>query len=332
MAGVGGATASSARGIRLSFVLVGDIGGTHARLALLDLADGRFAAPPTTLACSGYPDLDTLLAAYLASVPPAPAPLQAAIAVAGPVSGGVAHLTNLPWSVSEAGLRQAGFSRAVVINDFEALALAAPSIGPADKVAIGPAGSASARGTVAVLGPGTGLGAAAYCVDARGSAVLVSEGGHIGFSPSDAVELEVWRILARRFGRVSLERVLSGPGLVNLHAALNEIAGRAEDHLLPAEVMAAARSGDASALATVQRFCGILGSAAGDFALAYGAMGGVLLAGGIAPRMLDQLAAGGFRAAFERKGRLSSYLSAIPTEVVTHPHLALLGAAESLRR
>ncbi len=316
----------------MSFVLVGDIGGTHARLAVLDLQEGRFEAPPSTFACSGYPDLDTLLAAYLATLGPAPWPMQAAVAVAGPVREGVAHQTNLAWSVSEASLRRVGFSRGVVINDFEALALAAPGMAETDKVTIGPAASPSRPGTVAVLGPGTGLGAAAYCVDARGSAVLVTEGGHIGFSPSDEVELEVWRILARRFGRVSLERVLSGPGLVNLHGALSEIAGRATADASPAELLAAAKAGDAAASATVERFCSILGAAAGDFALAYGAVGGVLLAGGIAPRMLDALAAGGFRAAFERKGRLSGYLSDILTEVVTHPYLALLGAAESLRR
>ncbi len=316
----------------MSFVLVGDIGGTHARLAVLDLADGGFAAPPATFPCSGYPDFETLLAAYLTSRPTAPRPTQVAVAVAGPVNEGLARFTNLPWRVSEASLRQAGFARAVVVNDFEALALAAPGMAPGDKVAIGPTVSPSRPGTVAVLGPGTGLGAAAYCVDARGSAVLVTEGGHVGFSPSDEVELEVWRILARRFGRVSLERVLSGPGLVNLHAALNEIAGCAQESGSPAEIIAAAQSGDASASATVRRFCSILGTAAGDFALAYGAVGGVLLAGGIAPRMLDPLAAGGFRAAFERKGRLSGYVSAISTEVVTHPFLALLGAAESLRR
>ncbi|WP_254601004.1 glucokinase [Caulobacter sp. S45] len=315
----------------MSLVLVGDIGGTHARLAVLHLADHRFKAPPATLACRDHADLKSLLDAYLARLPADCTPLDIAVAVAGPVIEGVADFTNLPWRVSEVDLREAGFARASVLNDFEALALAAPRITPADKVAIG---SAKARrpGTVAVLGPGTGLGAAAYCVDARGSAVLVTEGGHMGFAPSDAVELEVWRILARRFGRVSLERVLSGPGLLNLHAALGEIEGGRVECNDAAEVVAAAKSGDAAALATVRRFCSILGSAAGDFALAYGAVGGVLIAGGIAPRILNVLAEGGFRAAFERKGRLASYLAAIPTEVVTHPYLALLGAAESLRR
>ncbi len=331
MGGVGGAIARSGEA-GSDLALVGDIGGTHARFAVLNLADDRFQATPTTLPCRDYGDLHALLKAYLGDLPPGHAPSQIAIAVAGPVIDGEARFTNLPWSVLEAGLVRAGFARAMVINDFEALALAAPRIAATDKVTVGTASAARRPGTIAVLGPGTGLGAAAYCVDARGSAVLVSEGGHIGFSPCDAVELEVWRILALRFGRVSLERILSGPGLSNLHAALGEIDGRRTDQADSADVLAAAGAGDAAALATVRRFCSILGAAAGDFALAYGAVGGVLLAGGIAPRLLDVLAEGGFRAAFERKGRLTSYVAAIPTEVVTHPYLALLGAAERLRR
>ena len=316
----------------MGLVLVGDIGGTHARLGLVELETGRFEEPPATLLCSGHSGLEPLLGAYLQAHPTAQQAHAVAVAVAGPVIDGVASFTNLPWTVSEAELRQTGFARAAVINDFEALALAAPHVTPADKAPIGPRLPPAGRGTIAVLGPGTGLGAAAWCVDARGSAALVTEGGHMGFSPCDEVELEVWRILARRFGRVSLERVLSGPGLVNLHAALGEIAGAAVAYARPAEVLDAARRGEPAAHATLDRFCSILGTAAGDIALAYGAVGGVLLAGGLAPRLLDRLAAGGFRAAFERKGRLSGYLQAIPTEVVTHPYLALVGAAERLRR
>ena len=317
----------------MSQVLVGDVGGTHARLGLLRLEDGGFVAPPVTLPCSAYGSLDSLLAAFLDERGPMEWPSGIALAVAGPVTDGAASLTNLAWSVSEAGLRQAGFARAVVLNDYEALALAAPHLSPADIVSLGPSLPTPRRGTVAVLGPGTGFGAAAYCVDARGAAVLVTEGGHMGFAPADEVEFKVWRILAARFGgRVSLERILSGPGLVNLYTALAEIEGAPAAYADPAAVLASAQSGDALATAAVQRFCTILGAAAGDFALAYGAVGGVMLAGGIAPRMLDMLAAGGFRAAFERKGRLAAYLSAIPTGVIVHPYLALLGAAESLRR
>ncbi len=191
----------------------------------------------------------------------------------------MASFTNLPWTVSKSAVRGAGFSRAVLINDYEALALAAPTLTPTEKASIGPIAAPPSRGTVAVLGRGTGFGAAAFCVDARGSAVLATECGHIGFSPSDEVELEVWRILSPRFGRVSLGRVLSGPGLLNLHDALAEIEGRQAGLASPADVFAAAWDGDAAASATVQRFCSILGAAAGDFALAYGSVGGVLLAG-----------------------------------------------------
>ena len=315
----------------MGLVLVGDIGGTHARLGLVELETGRLEGATATLLCSDHATPEALLAAYLEACPKAGRAREVALAVAGPGTGGRAGLPHLPRRRSGAGLTAAGFVRAAVINDFEALALAAPRVTAADKTPIGPALPARS-GTIAVLGPGTGLGAAAWCVDARGSAALVTEGGHISFSPSDEVELEVWRILARRFGRVSLERILSGPGLLNLHAALSERAGSPTAHASPAEVLEAARRGEPGAQATLQRFCSILGSAAGDFALAYGATGGVLLAGGLAPRMLDVLNTGGFRAAFERKGRLSGYVAAIPTEVIIHPYLALVGAAERLRR
>ena len=183
-----------------------------------------------------------------------------------------------------------------------------------------------------MLGPGTGFGAAALGRDEQGSAVLVTEGGHMGFAPTDEVEVQIWRILVRRFTRVSIERVLSGPGLVNLYGALCEIADTPPVHAAPAEVLAASGAGEPLAAAALERFCSILGAVAGDLALAYGAAGGVFLAGGIAPRLLAPLNAGGFRAAFERKGRLAGYLAAIPTQVVTHPFLALIGAMESLGR
>ncbi len=317
----------------MTLVLVGDIGGTHARLGLLTSRSRSFVEPPKTLPCSAYGSLEALVQAYLdASAPGADGPTQIAVAVAGPVLDGVAHMTNLGWRVSAVSLSRASFEKAVVINDFEALALAAPRLAPADSRALGPTSLAPRRGTMAVLGPGTGFGAAALCVDAGGSAVLVTEAGHVAFAPSDEVEIEVWRILASRFGRVSVERILSGPGLANLHAALREIAGAPAEDASAADIVMQASLGEASSLVTVRRFCSILGAVAGDFALAYGAVGGVLLAGGVAPRLLDWLAEDGFRAAFEGKGRLSDYLAAIPTRVVTHPYPALLGAAEALER
>ena len=315
----------------MGLILVGDIGGTNARLALLEAADGPFLGPAADLLCGAYESLDALVMGFLDARGLRASSLQAAVAVAGPVRAGAAQLTNLPWSVSQAGLEQLGFSRAIVVNDYEALALAAPHIKAEDKAPIGPL-LVPHPGTIAVLGPGTGFGAAAYCRDARGSAVLVTEGGHVGFAPSDPVEQEILRILAQRFGRVSLERILSGPGLANLFSALGQMEGAGAQALGPAAVLDAARAGDRLAQATLERFCSILGAAGGDFALAYGAVGGVLLAGGIAPRILDTLSAGGFRRAFEQKGRLETYLAMIPTAVLTQPYVALIGAAQSLER
>ena len=311
---------------------MGDVGGTHARMAVASAETGVFEAPPRVLSCSAYDSLEALVASYLAQEGASQPPTEVAVAVAGPVQQGSARFTNLPWRVSEAGLRGAGFARAVLINDFEALALALPRLTAADLAPVGSVSRPTSPGTAAVLGPGTGFGAAALCQDARGAAVLVTEGGHIGFAPTDEVEVQVWRILTRRFGRVSIERILSGPGLVNLYLALSEIAGRPVARLGPAEILVGASEGDAMALAAVERFCSILGAVAGDFALGYGAVGGVFLAGGIAPRLLTILNAGGFRSAFERKGRFADVLAAIPTQVVTHPFLALLGALESLGR
>ncbi len=327
--GLGASKSSEEAGLRV--ILVGDIGGTHARFALLNADSGVFQTPPATFLCQDHRGLEALVNDYLEGCPQGLRPTEAALAVAGPVSGGEASLTNLPWSISETALLRAGFARAIVINDFEALALAAPGLTSADKAILGGGATLQRAGAIAVLGPGTGFGVAALCRDARGSAVLVTEGGHMGFSPSDEVEVQVWRLLARRFGRVSLERILSGQGLLNLHAALCEIEGGGSDHASPADLLAAAQAGDTAASATMQRFCSILGGAAGDFALAYGAIGGVLLAGGIAPRLVDVLQSGGFRRAFERKGRFEGYLASIPTELILKPFVALTGAAEALR-
>ena len=316
----------------MGLVLVGDVGGTHARFAVASTETGAFERPPAVLSCGAYDSLEALVASYLAQAAASPPPAEVAVAVAGLVRNGSARFTNLPWHVSEAGLRDAGFARAVLINDFEALALAVPRLAAADLAPIGSVSQRSSPATIAVLGPGTGFGAAALCYDARGSAVLVTEGGHIGFAPTDEEEVQVWRILTCRFGRVSIERILSGPGLVNLYVALCEIAGRPVVYPNPAEILVGASEGETMALATVERFCTILGAVAGDFALAYGAVGGVFLAGGIAPRLLAHLNAGAFRVAFEHKGRFANVMANIPTQVVTQPFLALLGALESLRR
>jgi glucokinase len=167
--------------------------------------------------------------------------------------------------------------------------------------------------------------------DVGGHVIVSTEGGHIAFAPSDDIELQVWRILAKAFGRVSIERILSGPGLLNLHRALTEISGRETSCATPADISASAMAGDKIAIETLERFCAIFGAVAGDFALSYGAQGGVYIAGGIAPRLLDVLQQSAFRSRFEDKGRFRPYVAAIPTRVVTHPYLALMGAAYLLQ-
>jgi len=316
--------------------VVGDVGGTHARFGLADFGGPELKIEqPLTFLCADYESGHSALSAYLDRLGVSTLPGGVAIAVAGPVVEGAMSFTNMSWSLSESGLKAFGFARAALINDYGALALAAPHLSSADWRAIGPdlpdRDLLASNGGVAVLGAGTGFGASLLARDGRGQAIVSTEGGHIAFAPGDEVEIEVLQILAKAFGRVSVERILSGPGLVNLHRALCAISGVTTSCLSPADITAAARAGERAAMETLERFCAIFGAVAGDFALSYGAQGGVYLAGGIAPRLLDILQTSAFRSRFEAKGRFRDYVAAIPTRVVTHPYLALLGAAYALQ-
>jgi len=314
-----------------NLAIVGDVGGTHARFGLTDL--GRpipEIEQPITFLSADYETGHAALTAYLDRVGMASPPEAVAIAVAGPVIGGAIAFTNMSWTLSETGLKAFGFRRAALINDFGALALAAPHLPPAACHTIGPDLSPP-DASVAVVGAGTGFGVSLLARDAQGQVVVSTEGGHIAFAPSDEIEVQVLQILTKAFGRVSIERILSGPGILNLHRALCQIAGVVTSCASPADISGSARAGDKIAIQTLERFCAILGAVAGDFALSYGARGGVYVAGGIAPRMLDVLQASAFRSRFEDKGRFRDYVAAIPTRVVTHPYLALLGAAHFLQ-
>jgi glucokinase len=311
--------------------LVGDIGGTNARFAVAEPTSGR---PRLTgfksLLCQDYPSLEDAIAAYFAGQPEALRPSTAVIAVAGPVTDGAITFTNLGWKVSETSLKKAlGFSTATLINDYTALALAAPVLSGEDLHYIGPETHGRADGTIAMIGAGTGFGASALVRDGRAEAVLTTEGGHIGYAPTDELEAEIWRILALKFGRVSIERVMSGPGLKNVYCALLELEGVKRECETPDVVSKLADSGDPLAVRAVQLFCEMMGSVAGDFALAYGALGGVFIAGGVAPNLMAHLEKSEFRRRFESKGRFEAYLRAIPSAVVVQPHAALLGAARA---
>jgi glucokinase len=309
-------------------LLVGDVGGTNARFAIATWKDGLpVLEHHESFPAEQYPTFLKGVAAFIDGCEVKPS--GGVIAVAGPVEDGVIDLTNSPWAVSEAELATLGLNPVKLINDFEALAWGAPIV-PADSlVHLGGPEAGDPHATLAVLGPGTGFGVSALVRDARGKEMAMpSEGGHACFPPGDTVEDEILRILRERYDRVSIERLICGPGLLNMHRALARIEGR-ETHIDdPAEITREAlEDWDSPCGATLARFCAILGAVAGDIALTTGAKGGVYIAGGIAPRILDFLKASPFRRRFERKGRFKDYMADIPTWVITHKHAALLGAA-----
>jgi glucokinase len=311
--------------------LVGDVGGTNVRFAIAETGGG---APLVTNAESyrvaDFGGLEEAIEHYLTRMHRGPRPRAAVVAVAAPVTDGTAHLTNALWRMSVSGLHQAGFASAALINDYTALTLAVRRLGPDQLAVIGDPKPARPDKTIAVMGAGTGLGVAALVRDNGREAITVTEGGHIGFSPADSVEIEILRLLQAEFGRVSLERLLSGPGMVSLRGALAQLAGKTVEPIAPEVIVARAMDGtDPLCAETLDRFCAIYGGAAGDIALVYGALGGVYLGGGIAPRILKWLNKGAFRDRFEAKGRFAGYLSGIGVQVIMHPFAALLGAADA---
>lgn len=312
--------------------LVGDVGGTNARLALVD-STGRIRNPKTYPA-KEYGALTEVIGEYLESTAGRQRPPMAAIAVAGPVVDGEIEFTNLDWRVSEGELIGTfEFHAAKLINDFAAQALAAPVLDADDLRTIGPQKRGAEGAPILVLGAGTGFGVSMVVHTDRGDIAIPSEGGHSGFAPYDGVEAAIWASLRRTHGRVSIERLLSGPGLYSLYRGLADVRGVAADLKDEKEVLAAGQQGgDLLADETLERFCEILGSVAGDLALICGARGGVYVSGGIAPRMADRLASGGFRRRFEDKGRLSDYTRDIPTHLIVHPYAALVGAARVLEQ
>jgi len=309
-------------------LLVGDVGGTNARFAVARMVDGQISIDHhESFPASEHPTFLGGVKAFLDGCEVKPT--GGVLAVAGAITNGEVDLTNSPWQISEADLATLGLNPIRLINDFEALAWGAPIV-PEDQLAsLGGPVDGDPHSTVAVLGPGTGFGVSALVRDAHGHELAMpTEGGHACFPPGDAVEDEILRILRRRYTRVSIERLICGPGLLNMHRALAEIEGR-ETHVDdPAEITdTALRDPNSPCGATLARFCAILGAVAGDIALTTGARGGVFIAGGIAPRILPFLKASPFRERFERKGRFQPYMAAIPTKVILHKHAALLGAA-----
>lgn len=312
--------------------LIADIGGTNARFALAGV-DERSFHEVRTFACSDYANIDNAIEDYLQLV--GDTHLEGlCVAVAGPVINGRVCLTNNHWQLSDDSLKTAcNVANAHVLNDFESIAYALPSLSNSDLLAVGgdwqlPDGQDC---SVAVLGPGSGLGVAGLCVREAHRYPLVGEGGHVGFSPEDSLQLELLKILMKQFKRVSAERFLSGPGLVNLYTALCEIHGVEPQSYSPAAIAengcdSLSNQEDKVCALVMQLFFEILGQTAGDLALSQGALEGIYIGGGIVQRYPQALVNSKFRDGFESKGRHSELMKAIPTWLIEHKNAGLVGA------
>ncbi len=310
--------------------LLADIGATNARFALLQ---DDACSPVLHLAVADYSSSYDAIASALELLDSPLVPQAAMLAFAGPVGEGRSIMTNAGWDTTVGELRQRfGFSHVRLLNDYAALALSLDRLGDNDKLCIGLA-RPDAQGTRAVLGPGSGLGVAALIPAQPHALPLVTEGGHMTMSAADCLDADLIAVLREDLGHVSAERLLSGPGLVNIYKGLGLIQHTAVESLSPAEVTRRGLDGsDELCRLTLERFCLLLGSFAGNVALSYGAQGGLFLGGGILPRFPKFLAASGFRERFEDKGRFHDYLSAIPTWLITRSDAAFVGLAAAARQ
>lgn len=310
--------------------LIADIGGTRARFALVE-ADGAIGHVEV-LKCRDHATLADAVAAYLDTHDHEHRrnPRRAALAVACPVTGDVVAMTNHVWTFSIKETRtRLGFETLTVINDFGAVARAVPHLDPATELLQVGGGAAVAGTPKAVLGPGTGLGVSGLVPTGDEWAVIEGEGGHGTMAAVNDRESAVLAELREMFGHVSAERVLSGPGLVNLHAALCRLAGEEQESgLEPRDIAERGLADPASRCCeALDLACGLLGTFAASLALTLGARGGVYIGGGIVRRYPEAFAASKFRTRFESRGRFSDYLANIPTYVILHEFPAFPGLA-----
>lgn len=309
--------------------MIADIGGTNARFALLDGLDRR---DEVVLACADYPDLVSATEEYLKRVGANDRgrPLEAALAIAGPVTGDIVRMTNHVWQFSAAHTRQQlKLRRLIVLNDFTALAMAVRHLKGDDVEQIG-GGRAQPNAPIAVIGPGTGLGVSGLIRAGEHWIPLQGEGGHVTLSVMNERELAVLQQLQQRFSHVSAERVISGPGLVTLYDALCGVEGVIPEVLTPPEITKRAQEGTCRiCFETVSMFCALLGTMAGNLVLTLGALGGAYIGGGIAPGLGSMFTSSRFRDRFEDKGRFTDYVSRVPTFVIRAELPALLGLASA---
>ena len=319
-----------------ALALVGDIGGTNARFALVDLsAPGIELRESKSLANADFASLQHAIEHYLAGV--SAQPRRTALAVACPVGSDEIRLTNRAWSFSQRELQATlGLSELRMLNDFGAVAWAIPALQADDLVTLHGTFETPLQGPISVLGPGTGLGVALLVGSPQcGWQVVETEGGHVGFAPIGDEERAISAWLTAQHGRTSTERLLCGKGLSEIDAVLRSAGAETSLEMPPlrdpADVVQTALEGhDIPARQALARFCAVLGSVAGDCALIHGARS-VVIAGGIMPRFIPFLRSSAFRERFLAKGRMAALLESVPIHVITHPHPGLLGAACALR-
>ncbi|MBT9486525.1 MAG: glucokinase [Rubrivivax sp.] len=310
--------------------LVADVGGTNARFGwVADPAQG--VQQVRQLPVAGHRTPADAVRHYLALLPAGAQPRCAAIAVATAVQGDVIELTNSHWRFSRQALQaELGLQTLLVLNDFEALALSLPRL-QAHQLR-GHGALPTGQGTLAVIGPGTGLGVGGVVPTPQGWVALPGEGGHATLAPADDFESALLQQVRTRFAHVSAERLLSGIGLPVLHDAVCAVAGVAAPGLAAEHIVERGLAGDELCSRTLDSFCALLGSFAGNVALTLGARGGVYIGGGIVPRLGERFFTSTFRARFEAKGRFQAYLAGIPTALITDTLAALAGAALAIEQ
>jgi glucokinase len=315
----------------MTAIVAVDIGGTHARFALAEVDAGKVIklGEAVTLKTAEHASFQTAWQEFQ-RMNGAPLPPATAIAIAGPVDADVIKLTNNPWIIRRSMVcEKLNVDSFVIVNDFGAVGHAVAQAGPEHFHHLtGPDQAFAPEGTLSIIGPGTGLGVAHVARTGGVYHVQATEGGHIDFAPLDAIEDAVLARLRKRYRRVSIERVVSGPGLLDLYETLAAIEGRAVQQYDDKTLWQMGMSGeDSLAAAAVDRFCLSLGSVAGDITLAQGGFAGVVIAGGLGLRIKDSLVRSGFAERFRAKGRFEGLMASIPVKLITHPQPGLFGAA-----
>jgi len=311
--------------------LVGDIGGTNARFALAQrTATKTDLIEFKQLECAKYDNVYAAIADYFVQIGRKPKLDYATLAVAGPVKDGEMKFTNLSWVVREDELKKVTEARhALLVNDYAGLAFALPHLQDSDIKRVG----SITKGTgnvYAVMGAGTGFGASVLVGGRHGPYCLSTESGHASFAPVNDFEADIHKFLRRKFGRVTIEMLMSGPGLVNLYNAICFVRGEKAVLVTPAEITNLEGADAQGCRHTVEAFLDILASVTGDMALLHGATAGMFIAGGVAPRLIKYLDELRFRARMEAKAPMVSMVAAIPSSIITHQYAALIGAAHTL--